>query len=171
MISKPTLQSSDFMFLATEENYRRLDKLPQPQRGNIKAMYRDAVSQYANARATDNNPALEVRAACLRLETVMKAAAKYGVKFTDIREETRMNTLQGLCPREAAKAAYDMLRGNPDNLPLVKQALSAQGFVLDEKRLAGLESNLIAYRDSFLKAVRKVDAREAPQRGHTDKTR
>lgn len=62
------------------------------------------------------------------------------------------------CARDAGIRAYEMLRGNPDNLPKVREALAGQGFVLDEKRLAGVPAHPEAQRDAFAKAVRRQTA-------------
>ena len=74
--------------------------------------------------------------------------------------------INGLCPRDVGKAAFDAIGGDLNKLPQLQRELNDHGYNFDTRQLVGVPHHPTPMRDAFTKAIRPQPQREtaaAPQ--------
>ena len=78
--------------------------------------------------------------------------------------------INGLCPRDVGKAAFDAIGGDLNKLPQLQRELNDHGYNFDTRQLVGVPHHPTPMRDAFTKAIRPQPQREtaaAPQPEYT----
>ena len=78
--------------------------------------------------------------------------------------------INGLCPRDVGKAAFDAIGGDLNKLPQLQRELNDHGYNFDTRQLVSVPHHPTPMRDAFTKAIRPQPQREtaaAPQPEYT----
>ena len=78
--------------------------------------------------------------------------------------------INGLCPRDVGKAAFEAIGGDLNKLPQLQRELNDHGYNFDTRQLVGVPHHPTPMRDAFTKAIRPQPQREtaaAPQPEYT----
>ncbi|WP_298642423.1 toprim domain-containing protein [uncultured Cardiobacterium sp.] len=130
--------------------------------------YALAIPEPINGKNTDWNDVLVQKG---RSSARMAFGAALGI--VGKKPEPRQNLLpdiNGLCPRDVGKAAFDAIGGDLNKLPQLQRELNARGYSLDTRQLVGVPHHPTPMRDAFTRAVRPLPQREtaaAPQPEYT----